>query len=463
MSLAPSVVQYLRKSGIDYDVIQVTAFDSAATAVAAARIPPAALARGFVVTDQKGPVMTVVPATDDLDLEGINALLGRKVEQATAWQVSKIFTDCDHRFLPALGDAYGLRTLIDERLIAQGRGEIYLFGGDAIHLLRFTRQAFMNLQGTAWFAQGLGIPQHPYQEQTSCASAPAAAGVGGITVRQRLEQLDGLPMMPGIAYEVFKLRADPGANAQNLAKVVEVDPSLTAQIIRYANAPFFGYRGKVDSVQTAISRVLGFETVMNLALGIATAKPFKIPRHGPLGLVSFWRHAIYSAAVMQVLSRDIAASLGLKPGVSYLAGLLHNFGVLLLGHLFADEYRALSAMVDAAPDKPLAELEHQVIGMDHGSLGAKLLEVWGLPQEVVVTAREHHHSEYQGPHAQYVGLTLVTDRLLRNHGIGDAPDGTLPPHILAALGLDELKVLGLMSRILEGCAGLDAIARQLAA
>ena len=62
-----------------------------------------------------------------------------------------------------------------------------------------------------------------------------------------------------------------------------------------------------------------------------------------------------------------------------------------------------------------------------------------------------------------MGLALITDRVLKNHDIGDAEDTALPPHIMAALGLDEFKVLGVMNRLLQGCASLDTMARQLAA
>lgn len=462
MALSQSIVRYLRSSGIAYDVVPVAPFGSVAEAARAACIPLEAFAQGYLMNDQGGLVMVVIPASDTLDVAGINALLGRTVSPATEWQVTKLINEGDARFLPALGDAYGVKTLIDERLIAPDYQDIHTFGGDAVHLLRFSRQAFLNLQEKALFAQGLGKPSHgsaPAVEEKH-ADAPQDANA---VITQRLARLDTLPAMPGIAHEVFNLRANPNAGDHDLARLVEMDPSLTAQVIRYANAPFFGYRGRVDSVQTAITRVLGYEMVMHLALGIAAARPFRVPRHGPLGLMAFWRHAIYSATMMQVLSRELPRSTGVRAGTAYLSGLLHNFGVLLVGHLFKDEYRHLTAAVAASPDTPVVVLERQALGIDHAALGARLLEAWGLAPEIVVTAREHHVEDYNGPHAVYSGLALITDRILKIHGIGDAEETALPPQIMAALNLDEFKVLGVMSRILQGCASLDTMARQLAA
>ncbi len=462
MAASQSIINYLSKTGIDYRVMPVTPFASVREAVVAAGVPLGSLARGSVMMDHLGPVMVVVPATDDIDVDALNALLGRKVAPASQWQISKIFKDCDSRFLPAMGDAFGVRTLIDERLIAQGHQRLHIFGGDNAHLLGFDRGAFLNLQAKAWFAQGLAGAGDDQGDKAVAGRSPGSAGAPE-TVRAALARADALPVMPGLAHEILKLHADPDADAAGLARLVQLDPGLAAQIMRYAAAPFFGYRGRVDSLHTAISRVLGYDMVMNLALGIALAKPFKLPRQGALGLLSFWRHAVYSAATMQVLGREMPRAAGVRAGTSYLAGLLHNFGLVVVGHVFRQEYQQIGALSTAQPHRPLIELERQVLGMDHGALGARVLEHWGLPEEVVVTAREHHNADYRGPHARYAALALLTDRLLMNYGIGDAAETALPPHILSALDMDEVKALSVMNRILQGCAGLDTMARQLAA
>lgn len=108
-----------------------------------------------------------------------------------------------------------------------------------------------------------------------------------LDIKSRIEALEQLPAMPGVARQIIQLRATPNAGVDALSKIVENDPSLAAQVLRYARSPLYAYRGKIDSVHTAIARVLGYDMVLNLALGIATAKPFKVPRKGPLGLDAF--------------------------------------------------------------------------------------------------------------------------------------------------------------------------------
>jgi HD-like signal output (HDOD) protein len=171
--------------------------------------------------------------------------------------------------------------------------------------------------------------------------------------------------MPSLAQKIMQLNANPYAHADDLAKLVEKDPSLAAQIIRYAQSPFYGYQGKISSIRQAISRVLGYDMVMNIALGVASARPFKIQLDGPIGLNAFWRHATYSATVAQSLCGLIPREHRPQPGTAYLAGLLHNFGFLVLGHSFPEEFTKLHNAIIKEPETPIIELEQRILGVTH--------------------------------------------------------------------------------------------------
>lgn len=290
-------------------------------------------------------------------------------------------------------------------------------------------------------------------------------------VKRCIEQVYQLPPMPGMARSILELRLKPTASAADLATIVELDPSLAAQVMRYASSPLFGYRGHIGSIRDAISRVLGFETVMNIALGLATAKALRNPQEGPLGLRAFWRHAIYSAALAQALVRAMPSDRQPCLGLAYLAGLLHNFGFLLLGHMFPPEFALLNKQVMAHPDVPVTTLEKHLLGMGHAQqmlslgharIGAWLMESWGMPEEIVVTLREHHNPHYQEDHAVYPNLVLLVDHMLKCCDLGDAPNDELPQELLARLGLEEAEAREVRERLLNGSEGLDHLARQLA-
>lgn len=291
-------------------------------------------------------------------------------------------------------------------------------------------------------------------------------------IRRRIEQVYELPPMPAMARRVLQLRNNPDASIAELAGIVELDPSLAAQVVRYAVSPFYAYRGAISSIHDAITRVLGFDMVMNMALGLATGKSFRNPCDGPLGLHAFWRHAVYSATLVQALAKRMPRDTRPQPGMAYLAGLLHNFGFLLLGHLFAPEFKLLNKLVAAHPESPVTALEKCVLGMGqaqnllemgHAQIGAWLMQSWQMPEEVIVTLREHHNGQYDGEHAQFPHLIMIADHVLKGRDIGDAPDAFLPPFSLYHLGLGEDAVLETAEQVFRDCSALDMMAMQIAA
>ncbi len=290
-------------------------------------------------------------------------------------------------------------------------------------------------------------------------------------VRRRIEQVYELPPMPEMARRVLALRSNPDASITDLAGIIELDPSLAAQVVRYAASPFYAYHGKIGSIHDAITRVLGFDMVMNMALGLATGKSFQNPCDGPLGLQAFWRHAVYTATLVQALARRMQPATRPQPGMAYLAGLLHNFGFLLLGHLFPPEFKLLNKLVAAHPESPVTALEKCVLGMGqaqnllemgHAQIGAWLMQSWHMPDEIVVTLHEHHNPAYVGNHAIFPHLVMVADHVLKGREIGDAPDALLPPLSLEVVGLDEDSIFEIASQLFEDCSSLDMMAHQLA-
>jgi HD-like signal output (HDOD) protein len=290
-------------------------------------------------------------------------------------------------------------------------------------------------------------------------------------IRRKVEQVYELPPMPEMAIQILALQHNPNASIDDLVRIVELDPSLAAQVMMYARSPIFSYRGTVKSVRDAISRVLGFDMVMNLAVGLAIGKSFRNPVDGPLGLEAFWRHATYCAALCQALAKEMPADRDIDPSMAYLSGLLHNFGFLLLGHLFQPEFYLLNKLAAANPKVPIAQLEqrvlcmghaHEVMEMGHGQIGAWLMQAWNLQDELVVSVREHHNREYKGEHKIYVHMLQVANALLKTVGIGDEVSKELPEAALASIGLDAQRAYEVLVHVMEGCNDLNAFAQQLA-
>ncbi len=279
-----------------------------------------------------------------------------------------------------------------------------------------------------------------------------------LDIRDRVAELDALPVIPQLAQRLLTLRDDPDATVDQLVDVVRLDPGLAALIIRYANSPLYGQHD-VDSLDDAIFRVLGFENVLNLALGKALSQAFRLPGVGPLSLAGFWHNAIFSAALMQRLAGQHGRAWQLQPGNAWLCGLVHNIGQLVLATLFEAEYFWLNKAMMAKPEVPAVELETRLLGITHAELGARLMAAWEMPAVLHAVAGEHHNPDYRGEHENMVWLVQVTDQLLRSHNMSDAASDEPNTSLLEKLGLPEEDLYLAMDDVLEAGDVLEAMVK----
>lgn len=469
MQLAARINAYLERLGKTYALIPHTPTQTLGEAAAATHIDPQHLARAVLLQDPQGMLLAVLPATYLIDFRAIREHTGRNCRPATPEQVASVFSDCESGSVPPLAEPYGLPAIIDEQLATSG--QIHFEAGFHNCLVRMQSDVFQSLHSTsqrAAIARPLSVlesrdirdfmlpgelnRQHPLADLRPLED-----------IRKCIEHVERLPAMPEMANRLLRLHNNPKATIEELTDIIQANPSLTAQVLRYARSPFFGFPGKLDTLPQAMTRVLGFDTVVNMALGLAASHTLHNAADGPLGLQAFWRHAAYSAALAQALANVIGHRLPLKPGLAYLVGLLHNFGFLLAGHLFRAEFFLLNRVVAANPQIPVSLIERRVLGVEHTELGTWLMSTWNMPDAVIISCREHHNEFYSGAQAEYARLMLCVDHLLREHGIGEGADGEPPPAVLTALGLDLEQARQLTRKLLESSDALDAMARQLAA
>jgi len=282
-------------------------------------------------------------------------------------------------------------------------------------------------------------------------------------MRQKISQINALPPLPGIAHRILKLGSDPLADARKLGELIEQDPLLTAQVVRWASSAFYGYRGKITSVQDAISRVLGFDFVFNLALGLASLAPLKSPRDGQIGTKMFWTHSLASTHLMKALSEKIPAVNRPKPLQIFLAALLHNIGFPLLGDQFPGEFSYLNTLIKANPTLTVFNLENFAFGVDHTMLGAWLMNTWSLPKPLADIVYHHHNPNYLGENYQLNLLTFLSDCLLGQIGIGDARHQSCPDEVFARLQLSVAGCNEILDKLSDAVESITATAEILVA
>lgn len=466
MSISQSITEFFHQHGAQHAVLSHDPTHTLEGTADSINAPYAKMLRAVIMTDGERHMMAVLPVTHVLDFKSLQAKLGTELRVSSYRDFSDIFSCCERGSVPPIGQPFDLPIFIDHS-IAQ-LDEVYFEPGSHTAAIKMRGIDYVELMGR----QNLGHFAYPLTVLAD-TDVSAIRYASPLDMKRRIEEIYELPTMPNIASRILELSKDEDASIAELSDIVQTDPGLSAQTLRYAKSSLFGYRGEVDSIHDAIFQVLGFDMTMNMALGVSVGKSFRNPVDGPLGMDAFWIHSVACAAVTQMLSKLMPAKQRPKAGMVYLAGLLHNFGFLLLGHLFQPEFYLLNKMAAANPDTPVTELEQQVLGMGrardviemgHAQMGAWLMEAWGLPEPVNVTVREHHNESYTGEHDVYVKLVRLSNRLLAHVGIGDEINEDIPAKVFEELGLDKDEVLAAFESLIEGeLAEVQAMANQIAA
>jgi HD-like signal output (HDOD) protein len=281
-------------------------------------------------------------------------------------------------------------------------------------------------------------------------------------MRQKISQITALPPLPSIAHRILKLGSDPLADPRKLGELIEQDPLLSAQVIHWASSAFYGYRGKITSVQDVITRVLGFDFVFNLALGLASLASLKSPSDGQIGTKMFWTHSLASTHLMKAISEKIPVASRPESQRIFLAALLHNVGFPLMGDQFLEEFNFLNTLINANPTLTVFNLENFTFGVDHTMLGAWLMNTWSMPKPLTDIVYHHHNPCYRGDNYQLNLLTFLSDCLLGQIGIGDARHQSCPDEVFTQLQLSVAVCNDILDKINDAVESITVTAGVLA-
>ena len=425
---------------------------------------PSRRVQAVLVYEAIGALLVLYPRDHLLDLPSLVELTGRQLIAVKPERLMRMLTKHDLKELPGLPPLTSSPCLYEERLLQQP--ELLVESGQPGVLLAMASNDFKLLLSKASagrFAVPLSQikPNLDRPEQDSAQITLAVQSFTARRIQKRLEETIEIPPLAQTAQKIIKLRVDPDATVDDITGVVETDPALAAQVVSWAASPYYAAPGKIRSVEDAIVRVLGFDLVINLALGLALGKTLSLPKDQPQQATPYWQQAIYTAAVIEGLNRAIPRTQRPEAGLSYLAGLLHNFGYLVLAHVFPPHFSLICRHLEINPHLSHSVIEQHLLGITREQIGAWLMRYWGMPDELSTALRFQNDPYYQGEHAGHANLVCLAVRLLRNRGIGDGPYGEIPDELFDRLGLSRDKANDVVNKVLDAEAALRALAMQI--
>lgn len=213
--------------------------------------------------------------------------------------------------------------------------------------------------------------------------------LAGSALRSIVSSAVSLPGLPEVYSRVVERVNSPEASVREIGEIISCDPAISAKILQLVNSAFFGVGRNVTDVGEAVG-LLGFNAIKYLVLSVELFQCFDQQKLNCSGFQL--GESIDHSIRVGLLAKQIAISEHANKTVvdeSHLSGFLHDVGKLILADNMPEEYKKVIDLHQAEQmDTYIAERE--IIGTDHGAVGAYLLGLWGFSDAVLESVAFHH-------------------------------------------------------------------------
>lgn len=221
-----------------------------------------------------------------------------------------------------------------------------------------------------------------------------------------IKEIKKLPAMPVVATKTMNLLEEREPDMEAIQKTITQDPNLSTSILRFANSPFYGFRGEIVNIKEACI-VLGFKAVQKLvrtSVALALVKGVAKPS---TKVTNMHTHSLAVAA----LSESLVVKSQLNQDEAFLGGLLHDIGKLLIYNLDTKQDSVLDLDIVIVSDRDLEQEEMEQFSVNHYTIGAMMAEHWNFPQNIQDAIKNHHKIIDDSGSASLSDLVYLADNL----------------------------------------------------
>ncbi len=206
-------------------------------------------------------------------------------------------------------------------------------------------------------------------------------------LRDLVTQINKLPSLPNIYLQLVEELKSPDASIKTVGAIISQDVGMVTEILKIVNSAYFGLRRRVTSPAEAVN-FLGLDIIKALVLSTQVFSQFKGHKVREFSLETLYSHCLDVA----ILAKKIAETQTedkLMVGETFMAGLLHDIGKLILADNLPEQYGNVlrAAKIQTVS---LCREEEEMLGACHAEIGAYLLGLWGLPDSIVEAVAYHH-------------------------------------------------------------------------
>jgi HD-like signal output (HDOD) protein len=207
-----------------------------------------------------------------------------------------------------------------------------------------------------------------------------------VTPEELVSRTADLVSLPDIYIRLKAVVDDPESSMADVASVVANDPALTARLLKIANSPYFGFPAKIATVARATS-LLGTQQIHDLVLATTVTKAFSAIPTELVSMQDFWSNSICCGLLCRRLAQECNV---LDSERLFVEGLLHDIGHLIM-YQGVPEASAAALLESQQQDRPLFQVERELIGCDYAQVGSALMRSWHFPPGLIESV--HYQNE----------------------------------------------------------------------
>jgi putative nucleotidyltransferase with HDIG domain len=248
-----------------------------------------------------------------------------------------------------------------------------------------------------------------------------------------LASLGQLPSFSPILKNLMAGLAGDDVSFSLIAKWIEKDTVLAANVLRLVNSALYGRQSSISSIHHAIS-ILGVNKVRNIVLSLSVSGMWtKVRTPKGFSIARFNLHSAATAVLADMLVQKLPVD---YPEGGFVAGLLHDIGKLLIALSAPDQYQASQQLCESG-NRTLSECENELIGITHSELSALALEKWQLPEPIRRAVQDHHAQSLDT--SRLSTAVKIADAIANRFGISVISSPTLgdPVEPLVSIGLES--------------------------
>ncbi len=231
--------------------------------------------------------------------------------------------------------------------------------------------------------------------------------VSKISFTHALAEVDALPPVSEVFHKILVLTSQYSYR-EDLIRCISLDQAISAKVLQTINSAYFGMGEKVSSLDRAVG-LLGDNNVRDIAIMCsASASMHKsIAGYGVLAN-QYWLHSVTTAFAARLIADKYGAE---EREAAFAAGLLHDIGKLVMGHLIQDSQikMAWDDQKDVFPKFHL--MENKIFGFDHCTIGYFISRNWNFPENLTAAIAFHHKPELDTDHQELIRIVSFANVL----------------------------------------------------